>query len=140
MPLTKRRVPLRVTLQNLGFPRREMWQTPGRYLRPRAPFVYDSRHGWPPEVQKAYYEYGSAVDAGKLEFTHAYEKAFRHKNRFLWRNKAWKNPVTDFGAQLADKETRLREEFEAYKNRVMGTLEVKTQEDFGGAGSPRTVA
>lgn len=162
MPLTQRRVPLRVTLQNLGFPKRAMWEKPPAYLRP-TPFVFDPSHEWPEAVQRAFYEYRKDTDAGKLEFTHQYEKAWRHANRkFSWRGKDWKNPVVKLGEDLAAKETFNRAAFDAYNlarpkqtfhefkrplNAIVPTtnplemkLEIKDRLDFGGVVTGRTIA
>lgn len=162
MPLTTRRVPLRITLQNLGFPKRETWQAPS-YLKP-SPFRFDPSHEWPEAVQRAYHEYASETTAGKLEFNHQYEKAWRLANRrFSWRGKDWKRPITKLGEQMAAKETFNREAFEAYNtlrpkglsfhefkkplasiapttNPLEMKLEIKDRVDFGGVVAGRQVA
>ena len=167
MPLTTRRVPLRITLQNLGFPKKSMWQDPPSYLRPSR-FMLDPSHEWPEAVQRAYHEYASETDAGKLEFNHQYEKAWRLANRrFSWRGKDWKRPIVKLGEDLAAKETFNRVAFEAYRDEQMAPnapkrsfhefkkplsaivpttnplemkLEIKDRMDFGGVVAGRTVA
>lgn len=167
MPLTTRRVPLRVTLQNLGFPKKSSWQDPPSYLRP-ARFILDPKHEWPEQVQRAFHEHRTEVDAGKLEFTHQYEKAWRLANRrFSWRGKDWKDPVIKLGERLAAQETLGRAAFEAYRDAQMAPgarrqtfhefrrplasieattnplemkLEIKDRMDFGGEVHGRVVA
>ena len=168
MPLTQRRVPLRITLTNLGFPKKEMWQAPRR-LRP-LPFRYIPEHAWPEQIQRAFHEHRSEVDAGKLQFNHDYEKAWRLADRrFSWRGKDWKDPIVKLGDELAAKETLGRSAFEAYRdvqlapeapkedfrefrarlkiseivastNPMEMKLEVKDRMDFGGLAPARTVA
>lgn len=161
MPLTTRRVPLRIVLQNLGFPKRETWQAPS-YLKP-TPFKFDPSHEWPEAVQRAFWEYSSETTAGKLEFNHQYEKAWRLANRrFSWRGKDWKNPIVKLGEQMAARETFNREAFDAYNlmrpkqtfhefkkplsaivpttNPMEMKLEIKDRLDFGGVANGRVVA
>jgi len=135
MPLLLRRVPLRISLTNLGKPRRTMWEN----WRAPKPFAFDPKHDWPLAVQQAFYDYRWQAERGHHEFNHAYEHAFRHSNRFTRKNKRWKDPVVDLGEVLAARQTALRKEFEAFRDRVWGQLAVKTAEDFGGNGIPRTV-
>lgn len=168
MPLPTRRVPLRVRLVNLGFPKKHMWEAP-KHLRP-IPFRFDPSHEWSEPVQRAFHEHRSEVDAGKLRFNHDYEKAWRLANRaFSWKGKDWKKPISKLGEELAAQETLGRSAFEAYRDLQMAPgaprenfhefrtrlkldavtattnpmemrLEVKDRMDFGGVVTGRTVA